>query len=70
MKRLLSLLLAIFDLFPGRKERLLNAIDAKKAEIRKFQNKEGSWTLHNSVHYNKLLDQLYELEKRARNAGL
>lgn len=69
MKQLLNIILAIFDLFPGRKEKLLNAIDNKKEELKRMRLKPGTWTARDSARYYKLTDELSALEKRARNAG-
>lgn len=66
---LLGIIQSILDRLPSRKESLLNAIQDKKDEIKKLQQKSAPWTIPDSAKYSLLLDELSKLEKRRDAIG-
>lgn len=69
MSKILAILEALLNLFPSRRESILNEIQDIKDKLHAMQTKPGNWTALDTAEYYKLTDRLQQLEKKSANFG-
>lgn len=69
MSKILAIIEALLNLFPSRRESILNEIQEIKDKLHAMQQKSGQWTVDDTSRYYQLTDRLQKLEKQSTNFG-
>ena len=69
MSKILAILEALLNLFPSRREAILNEMQEIKDKLHAMQAKPSVWTTRDNIEYDKLTDRLRQLEKKSANFG-